>query len=1001
MQFTQTEPDKLLERFGLESFRPGQRQVIDAVQEGRDVLCVMPTGGGKSLCYQLPTLARPGITLVISPLIALMKDQVDGLQRLGIAARLINSTLSLAQQDEVMESMVRGEVELVYVAPERLRNGRFLETIAKSNVSLLAVDEAHCVSEWGHDFRPDYARLGSVRQRYLNHLQTIALTATATPTVRDDVSSLLCLNDPAVFVTGFSRTNLHFGVTQCKTDSEKEKSLAAYVRRQNGAGIVYAATRKACESVGEQLGKSTNQQVGVYHGGMDPESRRAVQEQFMSGELDAIVATNAFGMGIDKADIRYVAHYNMPGTLEAYYQEAGRAGRDGDASDCRLFFSYQDRYIQEFFIENRYPSRDTVKKVYEYLLSREEDPIELTLEQVRKAIDADSAEAVGTSETLLAKAKVLRRLDSSQNQMVVRIDSNATTLLDYLPREAKLRRKVLSAIEKIVGDRREDDVFVRPSRLMQLADVSREQLARTLRELSRLKTFDYVPPFRGRAVHIVQRDLPFEKLEIDFDELARRKAAEYEKLEAVIGFARTGGCRQRVILDYFGDPDSQDCENCDRCAAASKNASEPHPLTKQLSETEFRAFLCGIRVILSGVTRMHGRFGKNLVAQMLCGSQNKRMSQWKLQRLSTYGMLSEMKQSQLTKIIEAMIEHGMVEQREVDQRRPTIDMTRFGKAVMHLRDELPASFTLPMTLAKSLARASRHIESTDVGSAASAPVATAAQEPSSEAASTEASSPETDSRSEDAVGGPGDAATGWSLTDQQTGDAIRVSLEDLTSPEEKLTTAVRDALKRWRRRTSAALGLPAYRILSNSTVDRLADLRPDSSTALESVSGIGPSTMENHGYDILELIRSAVSEHESQHDQAPPRHDQAPDADADSLPSADAASGPPGNIPAEHSGMVEAGLTDEAGGTQRGDSAAPAAAPAETTENRASPAVAPQPAESDRQERVYWTWRLFADGFRLDEVRQIRRLSTAEILSDLKQAAAEGRKVDERWLTDR
>ena len=529
MQASAADPATILQRFRLTRFRPGQREVIDAVAAGGDILCVMPTGGGKSLCYQLPALARQGTTVVVSPLIALMKDQVDALRELGIAAKLINSTLSAAEQDDVMNEMARGELELVYVAPERLRNGRFLDAVERSQIALLAVDEAHCVSEWGHDFRPDYARLGQFRRRYLGGVQTIALTATATPTVRDDICSLLELNEPSVFITGFARDNLQFGVSQARTDSEKETQLADYIRGHEGTGIVYAATRKACEQLAQWLPEKTKRSVGVYHGGMEPEHRRIMQERFMSGEVSTIVATNAFGMGIDKADIRFVAHYNMPGTLEAYYQEAGRAGRDGKQSDCRLFFAYQDRYIQEFFIENRYPSRETVQQVYEFLLSRPEDPIELTWEQVRKEIHADSSEAIGTAETLLAKAGVIRRLDSSQNQMVVRIDSDAPTLLDFLPREAKLRRRVMTAVERVVGRRRGEDVYVRPRRIMELAEVDRDQLSRTLRELSRLNTFDYVPPFRGRAVHFLQRDLPFKSLDIDFTELARRKAQEFEK----------------------------------------------------------------------------------------------------------------------------------------------------------------------------------------------------------------------------------------------------------------------------------------------------------------------------------------------------------------------------------------------------------------------------------------------------------------------------------------
>ena len=370
-----TDPKTLLATFGLSEFRPGQREVVDAIAAGEDVMCVMPTGGGKSLCYQLPSLARDGTTIVVSPLIALMKDQVDAMQKLGIKAKLINSSLTSAEQSVVLDEMANGSLNLVYVAPERLRNSRFLNAISNVNINLLAIDEAHCVSEWGHDFRPDYSRLGRFRERYLQDVQTIALTATATPTVRQDIAEILRLKTPQVFVTGFARTNLRFSVTHAKSDREKDEELTRYVSSQQGSGIIYAATRKRCEELAQWLPEKTRRPIGAYHAGLEPSQRQRVQDDFMSGKLSAIVATNAFGMGIDKADIRFVVHYNIPGSLEAYYQEAGRAGRDGQPSECRLMFSYSDRYIQEFFIDNRYPQRDTVKKVYDFLLTRDEDPI--------------------------------------------------------------------------------------------------------------------------------------------------------------------------------------------------------------------------------------------------------------------------------------------------------------------------------------------------------------------------------------------------------------------------------------------------------------------------------------------------------------------------------------------------------------------------------------------------------------------------------------------------
>ena len=440
-------PDDLegfLAPFGLTSFRRGQREVIETVLAGKDCLCVMPTGGGKSLCYQLPSVAVGGMTLVISPLIALMKDQVDALTARGLSATFINSTLQQEELSERLQRMAAGEYKLVYVVPERFRSPRFVEALAGADLRLLAVDEAHCVSEWGHDFRPDYARLGQFRAQ-LGNPPTIALTATATDLVRQDIVKLLNLREPEIFITGFARPNLHYGVQVCPTDRDKDEALFRLLEATPGSGIVYASTRKRCEELGQKIVTRTGRPTTVYHAGLASEDRRQAQDDFMQGRTEIAVATLAFGMGIDKANVRFVVHYNLPGTLEAYYQEAGRAGRDGEFAHCLLLFGGGDRHIHEFFIESAYPSREVVEEVYNFLCALDQNPIEMTQQEVKEALKLQiAAEGIGACEKLLESSGVLERLEAAENTAAVRLNSDLPTLVDLLPRQARIKRQVLA-----------------------------------------------------------------------------------------------------------------------------------------------------------------------------------------------------------------------------------------------------------------------------------------------------------------------------------------------------------------------------------------------------------------------------------------------------------------------------------------------------------------------------------------------------------------------------
>ena len=399
-QTAQPDVENALRRFGLRAFRPGQQDVIGAALRGEDVLAVMPTGAGKSLCYQLPALLADGLTVVVSPLIALMKDQVEALTRRGVTAASLTSQLSYTEQRRLLTKL--GELQLLYLSPERLGNEGVRRALCGVGVARLVIDEAHCISGWGHDFRPDYRQLGRVRMSFGNPPVT-ALTATATGIVRDDIVTLLGLRDPVRVLTGFDRPNLRYRVWPVPDETAREEALQLLLDRTPGPCIIYAGTRERTETTARRLAEQ-GLSSAAYHAGLDTHTRNAVQDGFLAGKVKVMVATNAFGMGVDKADVESVIHLELPASLEAYYQEAGRAGRGGQRATCTLLYADGDGAKQERLLRVSSPTLLDLKKVYLGLRNTHPESVTAT------ELELNRGKLIGTVQLLEEQgiARVLR-----------------------------------------------------------------------------------------------------------------------------------------------------------------------------------------------------------------------------------------------------------------------------------------------------------------------------------------------------------------------------------------------------------------------------------------------------------------------------------------------------------------------------------------------------------------------------------------------------------------
>ncbi|HEY0003796.1 MAG TPA: RecQ family ATP-dependent DNA helicase [Pyrinomonadaceae bacterium] len=741
----------LREHFGFEDFREGQREVINAVLEGHDTVVVMPTGGGKSLCYQLPALMLEGATVIVSPLIALMKDQVDALRARNLPATFINSSIDFEEQKARVAGVRRGQYKLVYVAPERFRSASFVEALKSARISLVAVDEAHCISTWGHDFRPDYLRLRSALEQ-IGRPQTIALTATATPYVRSDIIEQLSLREPRAFVSGFDRPNLSIKVQHTQKEREKIALIKSLAANNAGSGIIYTSTRKSVEQVAGRL-QTAGLSVVAYHAGMDDAAREKAQDDFMSGRVQMIVATNAFGMGIDKPDIRFVAHYHMPGSIEAYYQEIGRAGRDGLPSSCVLLFNYADKRTQDYFIEGSFPPPETIARVYEALCAVGQKRIELSVSEIATRASLRNEMAVQSSLIILEKAGHIERGSAGENRASLRLLMPAPQAREALGARETKSRQVLFGL---LGGHDLNERLEIELNIADFADSIGQDLSAVRRALTQLAgagIISYQPARRTRGVLLLDEH-PVKQLRIRPKEIANRAALEQRKLREVINFCYTDRCYRAFILDYFGDPHhAPNCGTCGNCTSDQRDAGTglaayaPPPLedageldqfireqtpfaldledelmararSRQMGEQAEARGAAGeaqaisitqsrtltdeekllVRKILACAARMQGRFGKGLLAGTLRGSRARNIQQAGLDQLSTYGILSDMTQEELLTYVDALVAAGALS--VTGGAYPTVSLTALGADVMHERAAI--ELALPQTALSAL-----------------------------------------------------------------------------------------------------------------------------------------------------------------------------------------------------------------------------------------------------------------------------------------------------------
>ena len=623
----------LKQHFGYKAFRAGQQQVIETLLAGRSALALFPTSAGKSLCYQLPALLMEGVTLVISPLIALMKDQVQALKARGIAAARLDSSLSQQEAAEVFDGMRNGTLKLLYIAPERLMNENFVGRLKQLKIAIMAVDEAHCISEWGHNFRPEYLRLAHVA-RELGIRPVLALTATATPSVAVDIRAAFSINQSDHVQTSFHRPNLHFRITPC-TAQQRLPYLTKVLLKRKVPSIVYVTLQNTAEHVATHLQKSGVNAL-AYHAGLPDEHRHAAQDAFMSGQTDVIVATIAFGMGIDKADIRAVYHYNLPKTLENYSQETGRAGRDGKTSVCEMLACADDCIVLENFTFGDTPTPQAIRQLLDHLMLGGSE-FDVSMYDLSHATDIRPL-VIETVITNLELDGILRPLGTFYASYQFRfLQPEPRVLSGHKPDRQAFLRRLFSA-----GKRGTKWITLNPDEAATALEEPRERILKALTWLQESGDIE-LKPSGSRQKYRLSEDAhrrdPKEITKKMQQLFADRERRDVERLRQVIELAEHRGCLTKWLLNYFGETMESDCGTCTSCKEREKGLAMDSP--REIPQSATPPITTGhVAAIQELLREKHPslRTSRQL-ARFLCGLTSPATSRERLTRHPSFGLL--------------------------------------------------------------------------------------------------------------------------------------------------------------------------------------------------------------------------------------------------------------------------------------------------------------------------------------------------------------------------